>query len=92
MMASPMTREDNRFSARAARYARVGANVGGVAARMAGARFLGGNDDAANAVALGKALGGLKGPIMKMAQLFATIPDALPPEYAEALQKLQIPA
>jgi hypothetical protein len=34
--------EANRFSARAARYARVGANVGGVAARIAGARFLGG--------------------------------------------------
>ena len=28
--------EQNRFSARAARYARVGANVGGVAARIAG--------------------------------------------------------
>ena len=27
--------EANRFSARASRYARVGANVGGVAARMA---------------------------------------------------------
>ena len=34
--------EANRFSARAARYARVGANVGGVAARIAGARLLGG--------------------------------------------------
>ena len=33
--------EANRFSARAARYARVGANVGGVAARIAGARLLG---------------------------------------------------
>jgi predicted unusual protein kinase regulating ubiquinone biosynthesis (AarF/ABC1/UbiB family) len=81
--------EENRFSARAARYARVGANVGGVAARIAGARLMGSDSDAANAAALGKALGGLKGPIMKMAQLFATIPDALPPEYAEALQKLQ---
>jgi hypothetical protein len=30
--------ERNRLSARAARYARVGANVGGVAARLAGAR------------------------------------------------------
>src|ERR1700753_2000785 len=84
-----MAREDNRFAARAARYARVGANVGGVAARMAGARLLGGIDETANAAALGRALGGLKGPIMKMAQLFATIPEALPPEYAEALQKLQ---
>src|SRR3954453_10826180 len=34
-------REANRFSARAARYARVGANVGGVAARIAGARLFG---------------------------------------------------
>src|SRR5512143_437370 len=33
--------ERNRLTARAARYARVGRNVGGVAARMAGARFLG---------------------------------------------------
>ena len=74
-----MAQEDNRFAARAARYARVGANMGGVAARMAGARLLGGNDETANAAALGKALGGLKGPIMKMAQLFATIPEALPP-------------
>ena len=82
-------REENRFSARAARYARVGANVGGVAARIAGARLMGGDTEAANAAALTKALGGLKGPIMKMAQLFATIPEALPPEYAEALQKLQ---
>ena len=39
--------EQNRFSARAARYARVGANVGGVAARMAGSRFFGGEGDAA---------------------------------------------
>src|SRR6185295_17837835 len=35
------------------------------------------------------ALGGLKGPIMKVAQLLATIPDALPPEYANELMKLQ---
>ena len=40
--ASPMTdREKNRFSARAARYARVGANVGGVAAKIAATRFFG---------------------------------------------------
>jgi hypothetical protein len=30
---SPADREANRLSARAARYARVGTNVGGVAAR-----------------------------------------------------------
>ncbi len=83
-------REANRFSARAARYARVGSNVGGVAARIAGTKLL--NLDrarAGNAAALARALGGLKGPIMKVAQLLATIPDALPPEYAEELQALQ---
>ncbi len=80
--------EANRFSARAARYARVGANVGGVAARMAGARLLG-REDVTSAAALAQALGGLKGPIMKVAQLLATVPDLLPPEYAAELQKLQ---
>jgi len=83
-------REKNRFSARARRYASVGANVGGVAARMAGARFLGMDlDRAKNAAELAAALGGLKGPIMKVAQLLATIPEALPPEYITELTKLQ---
>ena len=82
--------EENRLSARAARYVRVGANVGAVAARVAGQRLLGlGADDAANAAALAAALGGLKGPIMKVAQLLATIPEALPAEYAQALTQLQ---
>ena len=81
--------EQNRFSARAARYARVGANVGGVAARIAGTRIFGGDGDHANAAALTKALGGLKGPLMKVAQLLSTIPDAVPAEYAEELAKLQ---
>jgi predicted unusual protein kinase regulating ubiquinone biosynthesis (AarF/ABC1/UbiB family) len=82
--------EKNRFSARAARYARVGANVGGVAARYASRRLLGGAPNrAGEALALSSALGRLKGPLMKVAQLMATIPDLLPPEYATELQKLQ---
>src|SRR5215831_10705904 len=82
--------ERNRFSARAARYARVGANMSGIAARYAGSRFLGiPLDRGRNAIELAAALGGLKGPIMKAAQLLATIPDALPPEYASELIKLQ---
>src|SRR6478672_5685842 len=82
--------ERNRLSARAKRYARVGVNVGGVAARVAGARFLGMDlDRAKNAAELAAALGGLKGPIMKVAQLLATIPEALPQEYIEQLTKLQ---
>src|SRR5216683_1722365 len=83
-------REANRFSARAARYARVGTNMSGVAARIAGARLFGiALDRGKNALELAAALGGLKGPIMKVAQLMATIPDALPPEYAAELMKLQ---
>src|SRR5436305_13678500 len=83
-------REKNRFSARAARYARVGTNVGGVAAKFAASRLFGfGLDRGKNAADLTAALGGLKGPIMKVAQLMATIPDLLPPEYVEELQKLQ---
>jgi predicted unusual protein kinase regulating ubiquinone biosynthesis (AarF/ABC1/UbiB family) len=86
----PTDRERNRLTARAKRYARVGANVGGVAARMAGQRYLGMKKDrGGNALALATALGGLKGPIMKVAQLLATIPDAVPLEYANELMKLQ---
>jgi predicted unusual protein kinase regulating ubiquinone biosynthesis (AarF/ABC1/UbiB family) len=82
--------EENSLSGRLSRYARVGANVGGVAARVAATRlFNRQGDDASNAKALTAALGGLKGPIMKVAQLLATIPDALPAEYAAELQKLQ---
>jgi predicted unusual protein kinase regulating ubiquinone biosynthesis (AarF/ABC1/UbiB family) len=86
----PTDREKNRFSARARRYANVGSKVGGVAARMAGQRLIGAQGHrAGNAFALAAALGGLKGPIMKVAQLLATIPDALPVEYASELMKLQ---
>ncbi|MCP8938856.1 AarF/UbiB family protein [Alsobacter sp. SYSU M60028] len=82
--------ERNRLAARMSRYAKVGANMGGVAARIAGARLLGREGaDRSNAAALTQALGGLKGPIMKVAQLMATIPDVLPPEYAEELSRLQ---
>jgi len=86
----PSDSERNRFSARARRYASVGTRVGGVAARIAGQRLVGAQGGReGNAVALAAALGGLKGPIMKVAQLLATIPDAVPPEYASELMKLQ---
>ena len=86
----PTDREKNRFSARAKRYAKVGTKVGTVAARIASQRLVGAKGRrAGNAFALASALGGLKGPIMKVAQLLATIPDALPAEYAGELMKLQ---
>jgi predicted unusual protein kinase regulating ubiquinone biosynthesis (AarF/ABC1/UbiB family) len=86
----PHDAEANRFSARAARYVRVGANVGGVAAKIAATRLLGLDGAAVRGAAdLAAALGGLKGPIMKVAQLMATIPDLLPSDYAAELTKLQ---
>jgi len=83
-------REANRFSARAARYARVGANMSGRGGAFC-RRALSGMDldRGKSAIELAAALGGLKGPIMKVAQLISTIPDALPPEYAAELAKLQ---
>jgi predicted unusual protein kinase regulating ubiquinone biosynthesis (AarF/ABC1/UbiB family) len=85
-----MTDERNSLSGRVMRYARVGRAVGGLAARVAGQRYLGFKTDRAeNAADLKAALGGLKGPLMKVAQIMATIPDALPKEYVEQLQQLQ---
>jgi len=81
--------EANRFGARAARYLNVGAQAGGLAARFVGGKMLGGGGREGDAAALTRALGGLKGPLMKAAQLIATIPDALPADYAEALATLQ---
>jgi predicted unusual protein kinase regulating ubiquinone biosynthesis (AarF/ABC1/UbiB family) len=83
-------KEKNRFGARALRYGRVGANVGSVAARIAGRRLFGLEPEREkDAASLAAALGGLKGPIMKVAQLLATIPEALPAEYAAELGQLQ---
>lgn len=85
-----MSNEDNRFSARAARYVKVGTNVGAVGLRVAGERLLGRAHDRSKAAAdLAAALGGLKGPLMKVAQLLSTIPEALPKEYARELSQLQ---
>jgi len=82
--------ESNRFSGRFRRYARVGGSVGGFAARMAGGRALGRDgDQAALARELRGILGNLKGPVMKVAQILSTIPDALPREFAAELSQLQ---
>ena len=64
--------------------------MGGLAARLAGERYLGiGFDRGRHAAELKAALGGIKGPLMKVAQLLATIPDGLPKEYVEELAQLQ---
>ena len=85
-----MADEDSTLGGRALRYVRVGAAVGGLAARLAGERYLGiGFDKLEHAQDLKMALGGLKGPLMKVAQILSTIPNALPPGYAEQLGELQ---
>jgi predicted unusual protein kinase regulating ubiquinone biosynthesis (AarF/ABC1/UbiB family) len=83
-------REDG-FGLRARRFAQVGGVVAGQAARIAGRRLLGGGDydRGAAAAELKAALGGLKGPLMKVAQMLATIPNALPEAYAAELAQLQ---
>ena len=72
------------------RYAQVGGTVGGLATRFAATKLFGLDlDSGKHASELEAALGGLKGPLMKAAQLLATIPDALPSDYGTALAKLQ---
>ena len=82
--------EDDNFAGRVRRYARVGSAVGGLEARLAGERYIGiGIDRERHAADLKTALGGIKGPLMKVAQLLATIPEALPEEYVRELIQLQ---
>ncbi len=72
------------------RMVRTSGAVGGIAARMVGARAFGVRTDrSAHAEDLKVILGGLKGPLMKVAQFLSTVPDALPAEYAAELSQLQ---
>jgi predicted unusual protein kinase regulating ubiquinone biosynthesis (AarF/ABC1/UbiB family) len=85
--------ERNSLGGRVRRYARVGTAVGGLAARVAGERYLGWNlNKGEHASELRQALGGLKGPLMKVAQIISTVPDALPKEYVNELSHLQADA
>ncbi len=82
--------ESSHLSGRIKRFARVGSGVGLLAAQLAGARMTGRKlNREKHSAELKAALGGLKGPLMKAAQILATIPDALPEEYAQELRQLQ---
>ena len=88
-----MAEDRNSLSGRVKRYAQVSTAVGGLAARLAGERYLGMDlDRGRHASDLTQALGGLKGPLMKAAQILSTIPEALPKEYAQELSQLQADA
>lgn len=82
--------EKSSVTQRVKRYAKVSTTVTGLAARLAGQKYLGIDiNKPVHARQLMESLGDLKGPLLKIAQLLATIPNALPPEYAAELQKLQ---
>lgn len=82
--------ERNSLARRAARYGRVGATMGGAGLRIAAGRLLGAEaGSTAEGKLLAAALGNLKGPLMKVAQLASTIPDLLPQAYAAELAQLQ---
>ena len=83
-------RESKSFAKQIKRYAKVGGVVGTLATKLASQKYLGVKiDKKKHAVEVRKALGNIKGPLMKVAQLSATIPDLLPPEYAAELTHLQ---
>lgn len=80
----------DNLSGRLRRIARVSTTMGGIAARLAGNRLLGITiDRPEHAAELKAALGGLKGPLMKVAQILSTVPDMLPEEYTQELGQLQ---
>lgn len=83
------TKAEN-LGGRVKRYGQVSTTMAGLAARLAGEKFLGLKiEKESHAQDLMHTLGNLKGPLMKVGQILATIPEALPPEYAEAFQELQ---
>jgi predicted unusual protein kinase regulating ubiquinone biosynthesis (AarF/ABC1/UbiB family) len=85
--------DEGSLSSRLKRYGQVSTAVGGMAARLVGQKLLGLEiDQASHAQGLTAILGNLKGPLMKVAQFLATVPGALPPEYADMFLSLQMNA
>src|ERR1700742_2583756 len=85
-----MAKESSTLRKRVKRYASVSTAMAGFGARAAGKKYLGiDTNRQKQAERLRAALGGLKGPLMKVAQILSTIPDAVPKEYAMELAQLQ---
>jgi predicted unusual protein kinase regulating ubiquinone biosynthesis (AarF/ABC1/UbiB family) len=88
-----MIQDQDSRQGRFKRYAHVSSSLSTTAFRFLGERFFGFSlDHTAQAKSLAEALGALKGPIMKVAQILATIPDAVPLEYAQEFMHLQTDA
>ncbi|GAO98621.1 putative protein kinase UbiB [Caedimonas varicaedens] len=88
-----MMNDQDTLQGRVKRYAHVSSALGSAAIKFMGERFLGFDlDHETQARDLAKALGSLKGPVMKVAQILATIPDAVPSEYTQEFLHLQTDA
>ena len=83
-------KEENNFVSRVKRYSKVTTSLTSLATQFAGKKYLNFDlSDQKYAAQITEILGNLKGPLMKVAQLSATIPDLLPEEYARKLAELQ---
>ena len=71
------------------RNLKIGSTAGSVLFNQLRQRTGFGGDREREAQALKEALGTLRGPLVKFAQLIASLPDLLPPEYARELAELQ---
>ncbi len=82
--------ETNSLGGKIRRYGQVTGTMAGLITKLAGDKYLGLKiEKQEHADQLMMALGNLKGPLMKVGQILATVPEALPPEYAQAFQQLQ---
>lgn len=88
-MSTPKDLDQTGLFGEIRRMARASSTVGGIATRVIGNKLGIKSNQAIHANDLRAALGGLKGPLMKGAQILSTIPGALPEEYATQLAELQ---
>ena len=83
-------KEENNLVSRVKRYSKVTTSMTSLATKFAGKKYLNFDlSDQKYAAQITEILGNLKGPLMKVAHLSATIPDLLPEEYARKLAELQ---
>ena len=81
---------ENTLGGRLKRYAQVSTKASGFATKLFMNKYMAGEDNHPEmAKLLTGVLGDLKGPFLKVAQILSTIPDMLPPEYAQELAQLQ---
>ena len=85
-----MSDDKNKLSKRVGRYANVTKEASTATLKLLASKYLGIKiDENTHAGDIKKALGNLRGPLMKMAQILSTIPGILPEAYENELTELQ---